>query len=375
MPRRTFSSPRNDNLAKKECFLNKDKDYYKILGINSSADKKEIKSAYRSLARKYHPDTNQGNKLSEEKFKEIGEAYSILSDDARRAQYDLLKGVSQKKPNTSEQAKKQASEAYTEQKKSNAKSKSEAEKRPFGDVFSDFVDKVFEKGQAPKPKQSQEKPRETQKPAPKKGDDITADISITIVEAHNGTVRKVNILHTETCPKCKGKRYLNSVQCPACKGNGEISNHKKISVKIPPNVTEGSKIRIAGEGNQGQNGGASGDLFLVVSIIKNSIFEFENLNVLCEIPITPTEAALGAEIFVPTIDGQLSMKIPPETQAGQRFRLSGEGIPDANTAKRGDQLITVRIEIPSNLSQKEKELYMELAKIRKFNPRDGLIFN
>ena len=375
MPRRTFSSPRNDNLAKKECFLNKDKDYYKILGIDTSADKKEIKSAYRSLARKYHPDTNQGNKLSEEKFKEIGEAYSILSDDNRRVQYDLLKGISPKSPNPSEQAKKQASEAYTKQKKSTAKPKSEAEKRPFGDVFSDFVDKVFEKGQPQKPKPSQEKPRETQKPAPKKGDDITADISITIVEAHNGTVRKVNILHTETCPKCKGKRYLNSVQCPTCKGNGEISNHKKLSVKIPANVTEGSKIRITGEGNQGQNGGASGDLFLVVSIMKNSIFEFENLNVLCEIPITPTEAALGAEIFVPTIDGQLSMKIPPETQAGQRFRLSGEGIPDATTAKRGDQLITVRIEIPSNLTQKEKELYMELAKIRKFNPRDGIIFN
>ena len=356
-------------------FLNKDKDYYKILGINSSADKKEIKSAYRSLARKYHPDTNQGNKLSEEKFKEIGEAYSVLGDETRREQYNLLRGISQKKSNTSEQAKKQASEAYSEQKKSSAKPKPETEKRPFGDMFSDFVDKVLEKGQTQKPKQSQEKPKEPPKPESKKGDDITVDVSITIVEAHNGTIRKINILHTESCPKFRGKRYLNNIQCPSCKGNGEISNHKKISVKIPANVTEGSKIRIAEEGNQGQNGGANGDLFLVVSIIKNSIFEFENLNVLCEIPITPTEAALGAEIFVPTIDGQLSMKIPPETQAGQRFRLSGEGIPDANTAKRGDQLVTVRIEIPSNLTQKEKELYLELAKIRKFNPRDGIVFN
>lgn len=352
--------------------MNKDKDYYKILGIDTSADKKEIKSAYRSLARKYHPDTNQGNKLSEEKFKEIGEAYSVLIDETKKAQYDKLKGFSQKKANTSEQAKKQAADAYSEQKKSAGKTKPEPEKRPFGDVFSDFVDKVLEKGQNQKPK---EKPKETPKLEPKKGEDITADISITIIEAHNGTVRTINILHTEVCSKCRGKRYLNGVQCPSCKGNGEISNHKKLSVKIPPNVTEGSKIRIAGEGNQGQNGGKNGDLFLSVNIIKNSIFEFENLNVLCEIPISPTEAALGAEIFVPTIDGQLSMKIPPETQAGQRFRLSGEGIPDANTAKRGDQLITIRIELPPNLTQKEKELYMELAKIRKFNPRDGITFN
>jgi len=357
--------------------LNKDKDYYKILGIDVSADKKEIKSAYRSLARKYHPDTNQGNKLSEDKFKEIGEAYSILSDEIKRLQYDLLKGITQKKANTSEQAKKQASEAYSEPKKSSPgkKSKIEPDKKPFGEVFSEFVDKIFEKGETPKPKQPSEKPKEPQKPEPQKGEDITADISITIVEAHNGTVRKVNILHTETCPKCKGKRYLNNIQCPSCKSNGELSNHKKLSVKIPPNVTEGSKIRIAGEGNQGQNGGGNGDLFLVISIMKNSIFEFEDLNVLCEIPITASEAALGAEIFIPTIDGQLNMKIPPETPSGQKFRLAGEGIPDANTAKRGDQLVTVRIEIPPNLTQREKELYQELAKIRNFNPRESITFN
>lgn len=343
--------------------MNKDKDYYKILGIDTSADTKEIKAAYRSLARKYHPDTNQGNKLSEEKFKEIGEAYSVLNDPIQKAKYDLLKGLNQKQPNTSEQAKKQASEAYTESKKTQEKPKAkpEPEKKPFGDVFS----KIFEKPEPPK----------TSKPEAKKGDDITADISITIVEAHNGTVRKVNILHTETCPKCKGKKYSNGSLCTNCKGNGEVSNHKKLSVKIPPNVKEGSKIRIAGEGNKGQNGGTNGDLFLVVSIIKNSIFEYENLNVLCEIPITPSEAALGADILVPTIYGQITMKIPAETHSGQKFRLSGEGIPDANTAKRGDQVVTVRIEIPNNLTQKEKELYRELEKIRKFNPRENIVFS
>lgn len=358
--------------------MNKDKNYYKILGIDTSADHKEIKSAYRSLARKYHPDTNQGNKISEEKFKELGEAYSVLHDEEKRAKYDLLRGITQKKVNTSEQAKKQASEAYAEQKKDSGKQKEKPaqEKRPFGDVFSNFVDKMFEKGEAPKPGQPSGKPKETfkSKPEPKKGDDITADINITIVEAHNGTVRKVNILHTETCPKCKGKKYFNGGQCLTCKGTGEISNHKKLSVKIPPNVSEGTKIRVAGEGNQGQPGAANGDLFLLVNIIKNTVFEFDNLNVLCEIPITPTEAALGAEIFIPSVDGTVSMKIPPETHSGQKFRLAGEGIPDANTAKRGDQLVTIRIEIPPNLTQREKELYSELAKVRKFNPRENIVY-
>jgi len=351
--------------------LNKNKDYYKILGLNTSADKKEIKSAYRTLARKYHPDTNQGNKLSEQKFKEIGEAYSVLIDDAKKTQYDRLRGIAKKAPNSSEQAKKQASEAYADNKKTEEKKK-EPEKRAFSEVFSEFVDKIFEKPEPPKEHPSPaEKPAPT-KAQPKKGDDLTTNVSITVVEAHNGTIRNVNIIHTEICPKCKGKRYLNGSSCSTCKGNGETSIHKKLAVKIPPNVTAGAKIKITGEGNRGQNGGISGDLFLLISIIKNSLFEFDNLNVLCEIPITPSEAALGAEINIPTVDGHINMKIPPETHSGQKFRLAGEGIPDAKTAKRGDQIVTVKIELPANLTAKEKELYKELAKIRKFNPRENI---
>ena len=349
--------------------MNKDKDYYKILGIDTSADKKQIKAAYRVLARKYHPDTNQGNKLSEQMFKEVGEAYSVLTDEEKKQKYDALRGLSQKQPDTSEQAKKQASEAYQETKKpQEEKPAPEQDKRPFGNVFSGFVDKIFEKDETGK---TQEK---TKASPPQKGSDIIADISLTIVEAHNGTIRKVNVLHTESCPKCKGKRHFNGIACSACKGEGEISQHKKISVKIPPNVSTGSKIRITGEGNRGINGGANGDLFLVVNIIKNSFFEYDGLNILCEIPVTPTEAALGADILIPTIDGQITMRIPPETHSGQKFRLTGQGIPDANTAKRGDQVVSIKIEIPGNLTQKEKELYMELGRIRHFNPRESLVF-
>lgn len=338
--------------------MNKEKDYYKILGIDTSADIKQIKSAYRSLARKYHPDMNLGNRLCEEKFKEVGEAYSILGDRVKKGKYDILRGLIEKTLDTREQTKKQASRAYSEKKKS------VDEKGSFGGMFSGFVDKVFEKEK-----------KEEKKAEPQKGSDITADISLTIVEAHNGTIRTVNILHTESCRKCKGKKYFNTAPCFSCKGDGEISTRKKISVKIPPNVKAGSKIRITGEGNRGQNGGTNGDLFLVVNIIKNSFFEFDNLNVICEMPITPTEAALGAEILIPTIDGEITIRIPPETHSGQKFRLAAQGIPDANTAKRGDQVVTVRIEMPGNLTQREKELYMELAKIRVFNPRENIVFN
>lgn len=354
----------------------RDKDYYKILGISYSATKKEIKSVYRTLARKYHPDVNPGNKICEEKFKEIGEAYEILSDDNKKKQYDILKGFNippKKTAKETEQAKSQAREAYTSKKPEEkpAPSPKQEDNKQFNDIFSDFLDNLFKKPNSDytsKPKKQQESS------PPKRGDDILADISITISEAHNGTVRKVNILHTCSCTGCKGKKYVNGTSCTICGGQGEVSNHKKISVKIPQNVKEGSKIKISGEGNCGQNGGANGDLFLIVHIQKQSLFTFENLNVLCEIPITPTEAVIGTEIEVPTIDGLVNMKIPSETQSGQKFRLSGQGIIDSKTNSKGDQIITVRIEIPQNITEKEKQLYLELARIRKFNPRENIVY-
>jgi len=361
----------------------KNKEYYQILGIKPSVAQKDIKAAYRSLARKYHPDVNKGNKLSEEKFKEIGEAYFVLGDEKKRKQYDLLKGYNQTQINedtVSQQAKKRASDAYTE--RSEEKSTTDKTSKPdkesqndksFNDVFNEFLDNVFNKNNFKEPPPVQPKPKQAGAPK-KRGDDITADISISIAEAHNGTTRKVNILHTDPCGQCKGTKHMNGSTCIVCNGKGEITNHKKINVKIPTNVKEGSKIRIPYEGNKGQNGGQNGDLFLLIHIQKHSLFTFENLNVLCEIPITPSEAALGTEIDVPTIDGHVNMKIPPETQSGQKFRLTGQGIAESQSGKKGDQLVTVMIGIPNNLSEKEKQLYQELARIRKFNPRENIVY-
>lgn len=349
-----------------------DKDYYKILGINSSASKDEVKKAYRKLARKYHPDVNTGNKLFEEKFKEIGEAYAVLADDDRRKKFDLLNGYTERykqpgpPPNT---VKQQAKSAYTQTSKPK-----EPQKEQSGPAFSDIFEGIFKKAQQTQTQKKQEEPAKKTLP-PQRGDDITVDVSISITEAHNGAERKINVLHTQVCGACKGKKFINGSKCRLCEGTGQISEHKKITVKVPPNVKEGSKVRVPKEGNRGENGGESGDLFLMVHIQKHSLFEFEGLNVLCDIPITPTEAALGASIEVPTVEGFVSMKIPSGTTSGQKFRLNGEGIVDSRTKNRGDHIVTVKIDIPKNLSEKEKELYRELEKIRKFNPRESLIFD
>lgn len=363
------------------------KDYYKILGVKSEADINEIKSAYRALARKYHPDVNPGNKLCEEKFKEIGEAYSVLSDKNKRKQFDLLNGyykTAEKTINKENQTKKQTEQAYkkTSENKSFEEAKKRAEergkednknKKNFNEVFNEFFDGVFKTAHEYADEVS--KKSTYQAPPPQKGEDITADITITLPESHTGTVRKVNILHTETCNKCKGKKIINGIQCAACQGKGEISTHKKVNVRIPPNVKEGSKIKIAKEGNRGINGGERGDMYLIIHIQKHSLFNIDGINVLLEVPITPYEAALGTEINVPTIDGHVNMKIPPETSSGQKFRLSNEGITDPKSNRKGDQIVTVKIEIPKNLTQKEKELYTELAKLRKYNPRESLIYD
>ena len=355
----------------------KDKEYYKVLGISPVSSTEEIKSAYRNLARKYHPDVNQGNKGSELKFKEIGEAYEVLIDDTKRKRYNLLYGYTEVKrttENTSGQSKFQAHKAYTkksDEKQHNTESTKQESvfDKDFNVVFSEILDGIFKKNSGEDKGTQQSK---NQQP-PQNGDDITTDITLTITEAHNGAVRTVNVLHTESCARCHSRKFYNGSVCIACEGKGEITQHKKISVKIPPNVKEGSKIRIPNEGNKGLYGGINGDLYLIVHIESISIFKYEDLNVICELPITPSEAALGAHIEVPTIDGFATMRIPPETHSGQKFRLAGHGLVDDKTHKKGDQIIIAKIEIPKNLTQKEIELYKELSRARHYNPREDII--
>lgn len=352
----------------------KDKNLYAVLGLNPSADKKEIKSAYRTLVRKYHPDVNKGNKSSEKMFIEITQAYDVLIDEVQRKKYDYIRGYNQPKeeppppktessppPKAQKQQEQQAKQAYSNNPPPPSKQTDDKGKtKPFSDVFSEFMESVFVKD-------------EKAKPGALNGTDITVDLTITVNEAKNGTVRRINVLHTECCPNCSGKKFINESKCHKCEGAGEISSHKKILVKIPPDIKNGEKVMIAGEGNSGQNGGVNGNLYLKVSIEKSDIFRFDGLDVLSDIPISPSEAALGTNILIPSIDGHISMKIPPETSSGQKFKLADEGIFDKDGKKRGNHIVTVYIKMPKNLSPEEQELYKKLSKTRDFNPREDLI--
>jgi DnaJ-class molecular chaperone len=323
------------------------KDFYKLLGISSEATTDEIKSAYRKLAKIHHPDTNKGNKTAEEKFKELTEAYEILTDEKKRKQYNIAKGFfSYEAPNISSQAKAQAKQAYSREKET-------VEKNINSKAFSDIFEGIWKTTE--------------NKNAPKKGSDITIDVEVTVEEALNGTVKQVNIMYVSTCPKCGNNP---DEKCPLCGGTTEVPRHEKVKVKIPPRVKTGTKIRIKGEGNKGKNGGINGDLFLIIKVKKTDKFTYQGLDMLYELPLTTSEAALGATVNVPTKDGNLVIKIPPETSSGQKLKIPGEGLKNDKTGQRGDLLVTIKIQIPKNLSAKEKDLYKELAMVREFNPRE-----
>lgn len=337
------------------------KNYYEILGISSDATADEVKSAYRKLARKYHPDVAGADGV--EKFKEISEAYETLSDDTKRKRYDILCGIFNYNKSTSDRTmQKEAQKAYRqaqkqediikEANKNKQKSEKTSNSQDFSDILNDFID-GFKHQQKPK--------KETHRPV--NGDNITTDVVITMLEAMSGVSKTVNILSTQECQNCHGRKFANGMNCPVCDGLGTISQHKKITVKIPANVKPNSKIRIPSEGNHGMYGGKNGDLYLNVVIKNNSNFKYEDLNVLFTIPITPPEAVLGTTINVPTANGNVLMKIMPKTNSGQKYRLAGQGL--TKNGKTGDMIVTVNIEIPENLSDKEIELYKKLKDFAK----------
>ena len=329
--------------------------YYEILGVTPDSDMAEIKSAYRKLARQFHPDVNPGGARH---FKDISAAYDTLSDPELRKQYDILNGIfkSRKAENT-DFTNNNFTERKTETQRDTGKQTEQQKPKRKQKNFSDVLNSFFESN--------------TEDKVPVDGDDINADVTISISEAFRGASKTVNVMHTELCPRCKGRKFINGTKCNVCGGTGEYCQRKRINVQIPKGVKQGAKLRLKGEGNKGVYGGKNGDLYLHVLIEENSRIKYDNLNILYNLPITPYEAVLGAELTIPVPDGSVRLKLPERTLSGQKFRIAGQGL--TKNGKSGDIIVTVSIEIPKCLSDDEVKLYEKLKKLSSDNIRENLL--
>ena len=370
------------------------KDYYEILGVSRDADDKQLKKAFRKLARKYHPDLNPNNKESEQKFKQLNEAYEVLSDPDKRKQYDTygqaafeagFQGAEGFRPGGGE-----GGAGYDFDFNVNRG-------KGYGSIFEDLFGDVFGG-------------RKGRQPAPESGNDLYYNLEIDLKDAFAGTSTYITVQKEDpcdhcsgsgeepgtaktACPACKGKGTVESGKgfmrmsstCPQCKGMGRIISpcricrgrgttpkSERIMVKIPPGVDNGTKVRVAGKGGAGIRGGSPGDLYIITSIRSHSFFERKGDDLYCEVPVTISEAVLGAKIEVPTMDGIASMTIPPGTQGGQMFRLKGKGIPHLKGGSSGDQYVKIMIAIPKHISESDKELFKKLSLFYKENPRAHL---
>ncbi len=322
------------------------KDYYSILGVNRNASEREIKQAYRKLARQYHPDINPGDKSAEAKFKQINAAYEVLSDKEKRQKYDRFGDRWQ----YADQFTKVGGQQTPRWDFSQA---GDAQTFHFGeaDLGSLFGD-LFGFG------------TRSRRARPRRGQDIKHPVEVTLEEAYHGTKRTIAFQPEEPCSTCKGTGQIQNLPCSVCRGSGVVSRLKRLEVKVPPGVKDGSRVRIAGTGEPGYAGGASGDLLLMVSVKPHHLFERKGDDLYVEVPLPLTVAVLGGEVQVPTIKSKLALKIAPETQNGRTFRLAGQGMPHLGNTAYGDLLARVNVILPTNLSAKEKELFKQLREFR-----------
>ena len=329
------------------------KDYYELLGVKKDATEKDIKQAYRRMARKYHPDVNPGNKAAEAKFKEINAAHEILSDKEKRAKYDKYGDKWQ----YADQFEKAGGAGRPQQPQYQEYSPNDETGFHFGGG-SGGMDSIFE--DLLRGGRSGGFSRRAQ---PKRGQDLETAVEITLEEAYSGTSRTISLQVEETCATCKGTGRIQNVTCSICRGAGVAPTIKRLEVKIPAGVSTGSRVRVAGKGQPGY-GGASGDLYLIVTVMPHQAFDRDGDNLNTTIAVPLTVAMLGGEIQVPTPKGKLSLKRPPETQNGRIFRLAGQGMPHLGNINRGDILAKINVILPTGLTEKEKELFRQLSKIR-----------
>ena len=343
------------------------RDYYDVLGLSREAKDEEIKKSYRKLAMQYHPDRNPGKKEAEEKFKEAAEAYEVLRDAEKRRLYDQfghegLKGTGFKGFSGSE-------DIFS----------------TFGDIFEDFFGFGTRRSRT----------------AARRGADLRYDIQLSFVEAAFGKETEIEIpksvqcntcegtgakpgTYPVTCPGCQGKGQTTRSQgffsistacphcngegkiitnpCVDCRGTGKVRKKKKVSAKIPGGVEDGSRLRLRGEGEEGERGGAPGDLYVVLHVERHPLFDREGDDIICQIPISFTQAALGTEIDIPTLSSTKKIRVPRGTQSGHTFRLKGEGTHHLRGHGRGDQIVQVIVKIPTKLTKKQEELLTEFAR-------------
>ena len=354
------------------------RDYYEVLGVSRGASEDEIKKAYKKMARKYHPDLNPGDKTAEEKFKEVNEASEVLSDADKQARYDQY-GHAGVDPNFGAGG-------------FGGGFDGSFDFGDLGDIFGSFFGGGFGGG------------RRTNPNAPQRGESIRMSIAISFEEAAFGCEKAVTVERYETCdtchgngcapgtspevcpdchgtgtvqvrrqtpmgvfatsspcPKCGGKGRIIHQPCKDCRGSGMVRKKKTIQASIPAGIDNGQTISIRGQGNAGKNGGPAGDLLITITVRPHELFRREGTSVLCEAPITFTQAVLGAELEIPTIDGKVKYTLPEGTQSGTTFRLKGKGIPSINGRGRGDQYVTVYIETPKNLNKEQKEALKKFA--------------
>lgn len=336
------------------------KDYYKVLGVPRDASEDDIRKAFRKLARQYHPDVAKNKAIAEEKFKEINEAYEVLSDPSKRSKYNELgaswnKGPGMRPPPGSGDRGGQFRRGRTEE---------GAEFFEFGGTgFSDFFEQFF--GSRRGTHQSFDFSEGF--PQPEENLDIEADLMVTLEESLHGAQRPLTLRRNARCPSCKGAGHVGRNPCAQCHGAGEIAREESFTVRIPAGVREGQKLRVPKHGEQGEK--ATGDLYLRVRMARHPDFAIQGDDLVTDVDLAPWEAVLGAEVSVPTLDRKVNIKIPPGTQNRQKLRIRAHGMP-LSGGSRGDLFVTVNIRLPEKLSANEKSLWEQLARDSSFRARD-----
>lgn len=344
------------------------KDYYQILGVARTASEDDIRKAFRKLAREYHPDVAKDKKTAEDKFKEINEAYEVLSDPEKRKKYDELGANWKQGAEFRPPPGWGGSGQRRQRRRSGGQPNPEDFEFHFGGTgFSDFFEQFFS-GAGQSGRGGFSSAGFGDEETSLRGSDLEADIMVTLEEAVRGSVRTVNVRRNVTCPQCHGSGVAGQHGCPQCGGEGMVGKLDNYQVKIPAGVREGQKLRLAGKGEAGHGQGPAGDLFLQVRFARHPDFSVRDSDLTYELDLAPWEAVLGVSVDVPTLHGSVSIKIPAGTNNGQKLRVRGKGLP--KEGGQGDLYVVIQVKLPAKITDAEKELWEKLAKTSDFKPRE-----